>query len=425
MELGQYQMQIFASLVVILGAALVAFICDLLKGNNEQLRELALELKVRREEEHKRFQMLAPRALAPGVPAEATAGAPTAALPPAAAFPDAGRVHSEKVAQPEKAAEPVERKPKRINDPNKRAIAPEALAVMQRGVDLATAPPKPRRTPEPEPHTEPAPARAASQDRPIETGNIALVHPAPVQPEFVQPEVEVLAPAASVQPASASAGQSRDWSRLLSVRRTAPPPAQRKSTRTQLRAPQEPAGLLDAVMAAAASAGSASAEGALPAGFQDGFVLSRLVESRQPVSGLVVSIGASALQNGAFHGGSFQGKEALIPAKVRALIQSLLGPSDFAAQSGPDEFLLIYPGERGAQAQRKLSQIAEQLWDFQLRSMGTLSIQFSWGGVEVRSETIDEAIASATERMQETRRGRKIITMEHRTETEAPLRRAV
>src|SRR5580692_6599950 len=98
MELGQYQMQIFLSLVVILGAAFVALICDLLKGNNEQLRELALELKVRREEEHKRFQMLAPRALG-----EATAAAP------AAAFPEAPQVHSEKVAQPEKAAEPAER----------------------------------------------------------------------------------------------------------------------------------------------------------------------------------------------------------------------------------------------------------------------------------------------------------------------------
>jgi hypothetical protein len=361
MELGQYQMQIFVSLIVILGAALVALICDLLKGNNEQLRELVLELQVRREEEHKRFQMLAPRALA-----EATAGAP------AAAFSNGAET------QPEKSPEPAERKPKRIKDPHQRAIAPEALAVMQRGVELAAAPPKPRRTAEPERHTEPAPlqvaapVRIAAEDRPTENGNIALVHPG----------VEVLAPA----------GQSRDWSRLLSVRRPAPPPAQRRSNRT-----------------------SASAEAALPAGFQDGLVLSRLVESRQPVSGLVVSIGA----------GAFPDKEASLPANVRALIQSLLGPNDFAAQSGPGEFLLIYPDQRGAQAQGKLSRIAEQLWDFQLRSMGTFSIQFSWGGVEVRSETIDEAIASATERMQETRRGRKILTMEHRTETEAPLRRAV
>ena len=47
--------------------------------------------------------------------------------------------------------------------------------------------------------------------------------------------------------------------------------------------------------------------------------------------------------------------------------------------------------------------------------MGSLSILFSWGGVEVRSESIDEAIASATERMQETRRGRKLP--DHGTES--------
>src|SRR5580704_19298294 len=105
MELGQYQMQIFLSLVVILGAALVALICDLLKGNNEQLRELALELKVRREEEHKRFQMLVPQ-LTPGRLAEATAGAPSTAL------------QNPAQAQPEKAAEPAERKPRRMKDPN-------------------------------------------------------------------------------------------------------------------------------------------------------------------------------------------------------------------------------------------------------------------------------------------------------------------
>jgi hypothetical protein len=154
-------------------------------------------------------------------------------------------------------------------------------------------------------------------------------------------------------------------------------------------------------------------EPALPAGFQDGFVLTRLVESRQPVSGLVVSIGASTSQS----------SNRSLPADVRALIQSLIGANDFAAQSGTDEFLLIYPGERGPSAQRRLSQIAEQLWDFQLRSMGSLSIQFSWGGVEVRSESIDEAIASATERMQETRRSRRVLTMEPRAD--APLRRAV
>ena len=114
-----------------------------------------------------------------------------------------------------------------------------------------------------------------------------------------------------------------------------------------------------------------------------------------------------------------------MPAGIRGLIQSLIGPNDFAAQSGKDEFLLIYPNEARRLRTALVSLIAEQLWDFQLRSMGTLSILFSWGGLEVRSESIDEAIASATERMQETRRNRRVLTMEPRSGSEAPLRRAV
>src|SRR5580658_4679173 len=96
MEFGQYQMQIALSLVVILGAALVALVCDLLKGNNEQLRELAIELKVRREEENKRFQMLAPHALAA---AAAPAGSATAgnAITPAMTPPAMERSAMERV----------------------------------------------------------------------------------------------------------------------------------------------------------------------------------------------------------------------------------------------------------------------------------------------------------------------------------------
>ncbi len=51
MDFGQYPVHIFASLVVVLGAACVALICDFLKRNNEYLRELTIELKVRHEKE--------------------------------------------------------------------------------------------------------------------------------------------------------------------------------------------------------------------------------------------------------------------------------------------------------------------------------------------------------------------------------------
>lgn len=47
--MGATELQIFVSLVVVLGAAFVALICDFLKGSNERLREANLELRVRQD----------------------------------------------------------------------------------------------------------------------------------------------------------------------------------------------------------------------------------------------------------------------------------------------------------------------------------------------------------------------------------------
>jgi hypothetical protein len=362
MEFGQYQMQIAFTLVVILGAAFVALVCDLLKGNNEQLRELAIELKIRREEETKRFQMLAPHAF--------TASAKTALQ----IEPPLGQ------GQPLTAS--INKRPERRE---KRPLAPEALEAIQRGVELAASP-RPRRVP------DRVPAEHTASDEPVVEVPLMEVMQAEVMPSAV-----------AVAVPAKSRGASRDWGSLLNARR-------HPIELTHINTP--------AAAAASSTSEGPETEAALPAGFpagfHDGFVLTRLVETHQPVSGLVVSIGASTSED----------INRSLPADVRGFIQSLIGPGDFAAQSGTDEFLLIYPSERGASAQRRLSQIAEHLWDFQLQSMGSLSILFSWGGVEVHSESIDEAIASATERMQETRRGRsRVLTMEPRAD--APLRRAV
>ncbi len=395
MELGPHQMQIFVCLVLIVGAALVALMCDFLKRNNQQLRELTLELKVRREEDLKRVQMLAPQAVieqhSPKPNMENERKAPSL---PFAEMASRSQNRSEN-GKPPRA---------RRDSENRRAASPEALAAMQRGAELAS-----RRAGRMSPAEDPAPATAsefnpALKNPSVETPSLAIsetnISEMPAPAPAIEPLVEAVAEpvvqsvAEAEQPAAAAApeltGRHRNWESLLDARH-----ARLAAAKKEAQAHPQPAGL--------------------PAGFQDGFVLKRLVESRQPVSGLVISIGASASQN----------EESSMPGEVAGLIRSLLGPNDFAAQSGADEFLLIYPGERGAAAQRKLAEVAEQLWDFQLRSMESLSILFSWGGVEVHSESIDEAIASATERMQQTRRGRKILTMEPRAAAATALRRAV
>jgi hypothetical protein len=59
--MGAMELQIFVSLLVVLGAAFVALICDFLKGNNEKLREFNIEL-VTRQEERERSTVSAPQA---------------------------------------------------------------------------------------------------------------------------------------------------------------------------------------------------------------------------------------------------------------------------------------------------------------------------------------------------------------------------
>jgi hypothetical protein len=68
MEFGTLQIQIFVSLVVVLGTAFVAFLCDFLKGNNEQLRERNIEMRVR-QDERERLGLSQPGYLLKGIEA--------------------------------------------------------------------------------------------------------------------------------------------------------------------------------------------------------------------------------------------------------------------------------------------------------------------------------------------------------------------
>jgi hypothetical protein len=347
MELGHFHLQIFVSSVVILGTAAVALICDFLKRNNEQLRELTIELQIRHEEEQRRSHLLTPRPAERVDPAPKTEKIAVPAPTPAVAVPN--------LAVPDVTA-PKQRSA--AGRERKRTINTEAVAAMERGAALAGSGGRPRST---------APAAPVVESKP-------------------EPIPEVIVVSQEQKPGAAK----KDWGSLLS--RSAQKPAAAAPAITVND------DLLAQVVAATNHSTSKQDAGPfLPAGFQDGFVLNQLVQTRQPISGLVVSIGVKA--------------SGSLPQSVHKLVQSLIGPHDFAAQSSDDEFLLIYPQERGASAQRRLSQIAQQLWDFQLRSLGSFQILFSWGGVEVRSESIEEAIASASERMQETKRGRKLLTM--------------
>jgi hypothetical protein len=431
MDFGQYPVHIFASLVVVLGAACVALICDFLKRNNEYLRELTIELKVRHEKELRESRVMIARkrastALANEREKRSTAHTATEADSPLSdsqhnatsadvsaerdpqitepllehLMPDLDAVHlNEPALETYTATGELPAITVTDNVPAIAAISDVSAVVDASNVEPSAEPAEHARPIDPAPDIEPVllvEIAQASQNEPA-----CRVDPAPVADS--ENQVTVVLPVNS---------SKNDWDSPI-AHKTADSSARftdRDAAKPVVEICED---LLEAVVAATASDRARSASDPFPAGFHDGFVLSRLVQKRQPVSGLVVSIGVNTPPN----------STGSLPGAVRNLIESLIGPEDFACQSSREEFLLIYPHERGASAQRRLSGIAQRLWDFQLRSLGTFAILFTWGGVEVRSESIEEAVASATERMHETRRGRKLLTMEPRSE--AILRHAV
>ena len=123
----------------------------------------------------------------------------------------------------------------------------------------------------------------------------------------------------------------------------------------------------------------------------------KLLDGGEPFSGLVVSIGVNESDSSMWHSlGLMQ--------SVGSYIAGLLREKDFSCRTAYDEFIMVCCGEHGAQSQRRLNHISERLWDYQLRGIGTCSILFSWGGVEVQDQPLAEAVASAVERMRQTKR---------------------
>jgi hypothetical protein len=135
----------------------------------------------------------------------------------------------------------------------------------------------------------------------------------------------------------------------------------------------------------------------IPTGMCDQAALQPFLDTDFPFTGLVVLVGIA---------------NSRTPSRehpAQPFIEGLLCPADFACRFGKDEFLIICPGLRGAEAQRRLNEISERLWNFQLRGQGSFSVLFSWGGIGVENEPLSDAIASATERMQQTKRSRVLF----------------
>lgn len=137
-----------------------------------------------------------------------------------------------------------------------------------------------------------------------------------------------------------------------------------------------------------------------PQGLIPPSTLEKWLETEEHFTGLVLSIGINESDSSMWHSRGLM-------QSVGNYIAGLLRAKDYYCRTTYDEFVVVCPGEFGAQAQRRLNHISERLWDYQLRGVGACSILFSWGGTQVENQPLADAVAAATERMRETKRSAK------------------
>ena len=136
---------------------------------------------------------------------------------------------------------------------------------------------------------------------------------------------------------------------------------------------------------------------ALPIGLCDRSAVEPFLESLSIFTGLAVLVGIT------------KSRASQREHPAQPFIQGLLGPTEFACRNSEDEFLIVCPGLRGADAQRRLNEISERLWNFQLRGQGSFSVLFSWGGIGAENQTLSDTVASASQRMRQTQRSRVLF----------------
>jgi len=245
---------------------------------------------------------------------------------------------------------------------------------------------------------------AAASDTPVEDARAA--------------DTNESAPAAALAPAGPVPVAPRAVNVFLSTRKIEGfgpiAPAESKSTAREtfvdeeaMQAMVESLALVKSRFEVIEGAGPNAGEVMLPPGMHERVILNRAIASGKPFRGLVISIGVNDLD-----GSSLQNFDLL--KSTGSFIRGLLNDREFACCSGDAEFLIVCPALGGADAHRRLIQIAEQLWDYQLRGISTWSIVFSWGGADVHHQPLSEAVAMANEQMNDTRRGRRLVSIDSR-----------
>jgi GGDEF domain-containing protein len=377
MTLGGSELQVFVTFLVILACAFVALLMDYLKGNNEQLRERHVDLLVRQEQ----------YAVKAGVDAtvlarslEKVLGEQTAALK-------------------EIVAESFENSPLRDLEEARKSGLLGMRGQVSSLQDLPVwAIPEPKRE---------APSSEVSDGEKVKIslvaeGDVKPAAEAPVSLAEAKEKEEIAEPA----PVAAAHDFDRFLDDLVSEFEANPaayPDPQEVLAPETAALEKLGADSAEQLAPLAAALGAEIKE--IPAGVQTPEVLQELLAASPSLQGVVVCVGINEYSQLHKNLGK-QAAEQLL-GNVDALLGDLVRGKAFLCRRSEDEFILVEPELSGALAQRRLNEISERLWDFQLRNLGSFSVVFSWGAHEARGESLREAVEAAQEKMRETQAARR------------------
>ena len=136
-------------------------------------------------------------------------------------------------------------------------------------------------------------------------------------------------------------------------------------------------------------------------GMIEPLALEGILRTNKPFTGAAASISVSGAEGRRLTEGQLEW--------VATYLAGLLDENDYGCRNAPEEFLIVCPGLQRAEAQQRLNEISQRLWEFQLRGIGNHSIIFNCGGIESRNEPLADALASAVERMRLNQRSRNQI----------------
>lgn len=359
MTLGGYEVQFFVTVLVILACAFVALLMDYVKGSHEQLRERHVDLLVRQE----RFSGVASTDVS--VLAET--------------------LESAMAQQTAVLREIVEEKRKSGFIEPKKPVE-KAPPVHLRDIPVEQIP-EPKRTVAPQP---------VAEDQRVK---ISLVP----EPQNVIP-FQVLEPVAA--PVAEPAALENDLAIEEQSQQPEPAPDLEAMLEAMMASVETPAPPIKPA--------ANSARPVYPTGMQPPEVLADLVAHDTPFQGQVLSIGINdfaQMKERSAKAGS-ENYLANVDNLLRSFLRNDTHGQNFLVRAEEDEYLLVEPGLTGPYAQRRLNEISEKLWDFQLRNLGNFSVVFSWGAQEAESLPLAEVIEQARERMMETRTNRRNSSVE-------------